>query len=189
MRTPPSLEQVFTLGLASASALLGEKTGGQLTLRSVRVRPLADFSDVSEADQTDVVAGVAQRFSGALRGTSLFTMEPKGALAWSRSVVGPKSEPERVITAFVELAGHVLSDLIGTAAQAMHGGQPDFDAASLREDSRVAIVIATHAPSDTVIATLDLEVEFDGVSHAAHVDLLLEPKLLSAHWTDDSSPL
>ena len=63
----------------------------------------------------------------------------------------------------------------------MHGRAVDFDAGSLRETSRVAIVIGTHAPGDTVIMTLGFDVEFDGAAHPAHLDLLLEPKSLKGY--------
>ncbi len=195
MHDSPPLEEIFTLALATASALLTEKTGAQLTLSSFCVRPLADFSGASEADHADVVAGVAQRFSGVLRGTSVFTMQPEGALLWSRSAAEPDSDPDRVLSTFVDLGSRVLEDVVGTAAHAMHGqsmgqsiGQSvEFDAATLRENSRVAIVLATHAPSDTAIATLGFDVGFHGAAHAAHVDLLLEPKLLPGHWAGPDS--
>ena len=182
MQDNPSLEQIFTLGVATASAELTERTGAQLMLRSFRMRPAAEFPDGSEADHIDVTAGVAQRFGGALRGTSVFSMEPEGALAWSHSVLAADSDPAQVIPTFVELAGAILCDLISAAAHAMHGGSVDFDAANLRESSRVAIVLGTHPPSDTAVVTLGLDVEFDGRALPAHVDLLLEPKLLPGDW-------
>ncbi len=181
MHHSPSLEQIFALGLATASALLSEKSSAQLTLRSFRARLAADFPDAGEADHVDVAAGVAQRFRGALRGTSVFTMEPEGALAWARSVE-PANEPERVIATFVDLGSRVLGDVVSAVAQAIHDAKVEFDAASLQESSRVAIVIATHAPSDTAVVTLGLDVEFDGVAHTAQLDLLLEPKLLAGYW-------
>jgi hypothetical protein len=109
-------------------------------------------------------------------------MEPEGALALSRSIADT-SEPAQVISTFVDLASGVLADLLRTAGQATHGGPVEFDPASLREDSRVAIVIGTHAPGDTVIATLGLAVELDREAYSAHLDLLFEPKLLAGDWT------
>ncbi len=182
MQQSPALEEIFTLGLATASASLSETTGARLTLHSFRVRPAADFPDVAEADHVDVVAGVAQRFGGALRGTSVFTMEPEGALAWSRSVVDAGSEPQQVISTFLDLSSRVVADLVAVAARAMYSSEVDFDSPSLRESSRVAIVIGTHAPSDTAVVTLGFDVEFDEGVHRAHVDLLLESKPLAAHW-------
>ena len=182
MNDSSPLEPIFALGLAAASASLSESTGAQLTPNGFRVRLAADFPDVAEADHVDVVAGVAQRFNGSLRGTAVFTMEPEGALALSRSVADT-SEPAQVISTFVDLASGVLADLLRTAGQAMHGGPVEFDPASLREDSRVAIVIGTHAPGDTVIATLGLAVELDREAYSAHLDLLFEPKLLAGDWT------
>jgi hypothetical protein len=182
MQDNPSLEQIFTLAVATASAELTERGGGQLMLRSLRMRPAAEFPDGAEADHIDVTAGVAQRFRGALRGTSVFSMEPEGALAWSGSVLEGNGSAERVIPTFIELASGILCDLVTTAAHAMHGGSVDFDVANLRESSRVAIVIGTHAPSDTAVGTLGLDVEFDDQAFPAHVDLLLEPKLLPGDW-------
>jgi hypothetical protein len=182
MQDTPPLEHIFALALATASAELTERSGAQLMLRSFCVRSAADFPDVAEAAHLDVAAGVAQRFSGALRGTSVFSMEPEGALAWSRWALGAGSDPDQVIPTFVALASGILSDLLATAAHAMHGGSVNFDTAGLRESSRVAIVIGTHAPSDTAVVTLGLEVEFDDQAQRAHVDLLLEPKLLPGDW-------
>lgn len=195
MQPTPALEQALSLGVATASALLTEETGGQLNLRSLRVCQEGDFPDVSQADNTEVVAGVALRFDGALRGTGIFTMEPEGALAWSRAVLESAGEPENdsdsagdaVIVTFVDLARRVLSSLVGTVGKAVHGLEVEFDAASLRENSRLAIVIGTRAPSDTAVVTLGLEVEFDGAAHAAHVDLLIEPKSLAGHWVAPGS--
>jgi hypothetical protein len=182
MQQPPTMEQIFALGVATASAALSENAGARLTLRSFRIRPAADFPDVAESDHVDVVAGVAQRFSGVLRGTSVFSMDPEGALAWSRSVTDPGSAPDDVISTFLELCSRVVVDVVGAAAQAMYRSEVAFDAASLRESSRVAIVIGTHAPSDTAVVTLGFDVEFDGAVHGAHIDLLLEPKPLAGHW-------
>ena len=126
MQPSPVLEEIFTLGLATASASLSEATGARLTLHSFRVRPAADFPDVAEADHVDVVAGVAQRFGGALRGTSVFTMEPEGALAWSRSVVDAGSEPQQVISTFLDLSSRVVADLVAKLGH-------DFFRARLRE--------------------------------------------------------
>jgi hypothetical protein len=119
------------------------------------------------------------RFSGALRGTSVFTMEPEGALAWSRSV--GDATGAQLITTFIAVVADVVSDLVRASAQAMHGDAVDFDRASLCENSRVAVVIGTHAPGDTAIVTLGFDVEFGGAVYPAQLDLLLEPKLLTGY--------
>ena len=186
MLDSPPFQEFFALGLATASVSLSENTGGRLTLRSFRVRSAADFPDVTEADHLDVAAGVAQRFSGALRGTAVLTMEPEGAFAWSRSVLGSQdgsgSDLDRVIPTFVELGSGLVDNLVAQVAQAMHGRPVELDAGSLCESSRVAIVIGTHPPGDTAVVTLGFDVEFGGAAHAAHMDLLLEPKSLPGDW-------
>ena len=191
MHDSPPLQQVFSLGLATASVSFSEDTDGQLTLRSFRVRPAADFPDLAESDHADVVAGVAQRFSGALRGTSVLSMAPESALAWSRSVLetpdGSVIDPERVISTFVGLGSDLVGNLVAAVAQAMHGQPVEFDEASLCESSRVAIVLGTHPPGDTAVVTLGFDVEFGGEAYAAHVDLLLEPKLLPGDWAGPES--
>ncbi len=171
------LQDRLNLGTARASRTLRRMlASGDLRLRvsELRCRAMVDFSPDSLCGAGDVVAGVVLRFDGGLRGTALFAMEPEAALDLARSH-GQDREP---VAFFTELGGTLLSEILLGTTDGLDR-ETELAAAPLEERSLMAIMAATHAPSDTVILTLraDLVVGED-TRYAFDVHLMLEPKLL-----------
>jgi hypothetical protein len=160
----------------AAETLRSLLSSGDLRLHvcELRCRALADFSPENLCGDGDIVAGVVLRFDGGLRGTALFAMEPEAAFVLARSH-GQDREP---ISLFTELGEAVLSQiLLGTTEDLDRG--TELGAARLEERSLMAIMAATHAPSDTLILTLRVDLIADEETrYAFDVHLMLESKLV-----------
>lgn len=126
-----------------------------------------------------MTAGVLQRFGGAFSGTALLALDPSDALLWLQ-MDDNDAEP---LVRFVELGREMLGVVIERLA-AVRGDNVSFEPAVLEERPLMAALLATHAPSDTVIVSFDAEVAFDmdptiDTLHTPFtVQLLLEPKTL-----------
>jgi hypothetical protein len=106
----------------------------------------------------------------------LFAMESEDAFALFQQV----SEGADLLATYTELG----SELVAQAARALAGGAVGTQSgtASLEENSVISILVGTHAPSDTVIVTLRLELSSrrGEASTPGFVYLLVEPKLFGA---------
>ncbi len=170
------LQDRLNLGSERATRALRRMLSGDLRIyvAELRCRSMVDFSPESLCGGGDIVAGVVLRFDGGLRGTALFAMEPEAALDLARS---PADERDPVVF-FTELGGTILSELLLGTTEGLDR-ETVLGPAQLEERSLMAIMTATHAPSDTVILTLRAALEADESSaYAFDVHLMLEPKLL-----------
>lgn len=122
---------------------------------------LADFPQGAVAFDADLVAGALARIDGPLCATALLAMAPEDALGWVRGDWG-RDRAGGEIERFLALAGEVLRDCTAALAQA-EGAVAALDA-TLAEDPVVAILLATHAPSDTLVLSAELLVA-DGETH------------------------
>jgi hypothetical protein len=135
---------------------------------------MVDFSPDSLCGGGDVAAGVARRFDGGLRGTAIFAMEPEAALELARGH-GPDREP---VALFTGLGGTILSELLLGATEGLER-DTELGPARLAESSLMAIMAATHAPSDTLVITMRAQlVVRERDRHDFDVHLMLEPKLV-----------
>lgn len=148
------------------------------TCRETRARAaalcgLADFPEGALVGDGDLVAGVAARFEGPFAGTAIWAMEPEDALAWVKAA-GDGGDP---IAGYVALAGGGLSAALSGWGRSM---DRDFvlGVTALREDGLAGILLATHAPSDTLILSIRIDLEVGGRALPAHVYVLIDPKLL-----------
>jgi hypothetical protein len=138
-----------------------------------------DHDALTNAIAPDVIAGVVQRFGGAFSGTALLALDPSDALLWLQMDDGEGEPLER----FVALGARMLGAIVERLAAA-RGDQVGFDAGTLEERPLMAALLSTHAPSDTVIVSLDAELAYDmdptiDTLHTPFtVQLLLEPKTL-----------
>ena len=125
----------------------------------------------------DVIAGVVQRFDGAFRGTALLALEPGDALLWLQA---GKSQ-EEPLARFVALGTRMLEAVIASVADGC--GEIGTSPGALEERPLMAALLATHAPSDTVIVSLDAAFSFEldptiGALHTPFtLQLLFEPKV------------
>ncbi|MCZ6783318.1 MAG: hypothetical protein O7G30_08415 [Proteobacteria bacterium] len=158
-------------GARSVAAGVGTDVSG------VGICLLADFPVGPAPCDGDLCAGVMMRLDGTLSGTALLSMDPEHALAWiSARPNGPGAEP---LAAYLELGRTLLATCLGALADGF-GCTTEPGTARLEEETVVGIVLATHAPSDTVVLSARLEVPIAGQRLPAHVTVLLEPKLLES---------
>lgn len=106
----------------------------------------------------------------------LFAMESEDAFALFREVAAGAE----LLAAYTALG----SEVICQAARAFAGGGVGTQraTASLEEDSVISILLGTHAPSDTVVVTLRLDIASScgEISMPGFVYLLAEPKSFRA---------
>ncbi|MCP5041985.1 MAG: hypothetical protein GY944_13230 [bacterium] len=145
-----------------------------LEVRDVRCTTLADLPDRIPCFEGECVAGVASRYSGELRGTALFAMDPEDALAWVRA--NPRSED--TLGSFVRLGDSVQNALVRAIGDGL-GFELESESAELREDSVPLILFGTHAPSDTAVVCISALVAAGDHVMPVQVYLMVEPKLLS----------
>jgi len=176
-----STEQMIALhGFFAEAAAVGEASIGEITgceteveVEEVRATALADFGDRGLCLSDDMTAGVMGRLEGVMPGTANLVLEPGEALLWAR--LGGGEDP---LAMYVAL-GKTLLEGVATFLAEVLEGEVAFDGARLVEQSELAMLVATHAPSDTVVFSTRMQIiardeKFDAVSH-----LLVEPKYLA----------
>lgn len=176
-----SMEQMIALhGFFAEAAAVGEASLGEITgceteveVQEVRATALGDFGDRGLCLSDDMIAGVMGRLKGVMPGTANLVLEPEEALLWAR--LGGGEDP---LALYVTL-GQTLLEGVATFLAEVLEGEVDFDGARLVEQSELAMLVATHAPSDTIVFSTRMRIvardeSFDAVSH-----LLVEPKYLA----------
>ena len=176
-----STEQMIALhGFFAEAAAVGEASLGEITgceteveVQEVRATALGDFGDRGLCLSDDMIAGVMGRLEGVMPGTANLVLEPEEALLWAR--LGGGEDP---LAMYVTL-GKTLLEGVATFLAEVLEGDVAFDGARLVEQSELAMLVATHAPSDTVVFSTRMRIvardeNFDAVSH-----LLVEPKYLA----------
>jgi hypothetical protein len=154
-----------------------------------------DAERVPSALSGDVIAGVLQRFDGRLSGTALFALDPGDALLWLQSAAKGEGDSDGAdgadgeeegdpLARFVDFGSRIIAGLVESLA-AVGADEIRLGPPRLEERSWMAALLATHAPSDTLVITLTGELGFEiaGVSAALvapfAVQILLEPKLVA----------
>jgi hypothetical protein len=181
----PELTARFASGVEAAIACL--PMGSALRSTVLRRTSTSTISEIDHdaltgAISQDVIAGVLAPFDGPFRGTALLAVDPGDALLWL-SVGDDEGEP---LVRFVSLGREMLAAVIGSLAAERSATEVGVGAGILEERPLLAALLATHAPSDTVILSLDAEISFEldasiGPLHTPFtVQLLLEPKLLDS---------
>jgi hypothetical protein len=176
-----STEQMIALhGFFAEAAAVGEASLGEITgceteveVQEVRATALGDFGDRGLCLSDDMIAGVMGRLKGVMPGTANLVLEPEEALLWAR--LGGGEDP---LAMYVTL-GKTLLEGVATFLAEVLEGEVALDGARLVEQSELAMLVATHAPSDTVVFSTRMRIvardeSFDAVSH-----LLVEPKYLA----------
>ena len=176
-----STEQMIALhGFFAEAAAVGEASLGEITgceteveVQEVRATALGDFGDRGLCLSDDMIAGVMGRLKGVMPGTANLVLEPEEALLWAR--LGGGEDP---LAMYVTL-GKTLLEGVATFLAEVLEGEVAFDGTRLVEQSELAMLVATHAPSDTIVFSTRMRIvardeSFDAVSH-----LLVEPKYLA----------
>jgi len=99
------------------------------------------------------------------------SLEPEDALFWLR-LIGSDDPLED----FVSLGRGLLEHAVSATAEAF-GASAKPGPPRLVEDSVVAIVLGTHAPSDTLILGARIDLTAGGRSLPVRIHLLFEPKV------------
>jgi len=176
-----SMEQMIALHsfFAEASAAgepgLAEICGSETEVNVVEIRcsNLGDFGDSGLRLSEDLVAGVMGRVDGAMPGTLNFVVEPEDALVWAQ--IGGASDP---LETFVSLGREILAG-IALALTEILEASCEFRDARLVEEPELAMMVKTHAPSDTLVFSTRLCIEVRDEVITAHSHFMVEPKYLT----------
>ncbi len=176
-----SMEQMITLhGFFAAAAAIGEASLGELSgceteieVQEIRCTALAEFGERGLWLSEDLVAGVMGRLEGVMPGSLNLVIEPEEALLWAR--LGGDGDP---LETFVEIGRRLLGGMTTALSEILSGGAR-FEGAALVEEPELAMLVKTHAPTDTLVFSTRMRIDvrdevFSAVSH-----LLVEPKYIA----------
>ena len=170
-----ALHGFFAEAVAVGEASLGEMTGceTEVEVQEIRATALSEFGERGLCLSDDMIAGVMGRLEGSMPGSLNLVLEPEDALLWAR--LGSDGDPLKM---FVSL-GETLLAGVTTAIGEILGREATFEGASLIEEAELAMLVTTHAPSDTIVFSTRMRIDardevFTAVSH-----MLIEPKYLA----------
>ena len=171
-----ALHSFFAEAAGASEDALAEASGceTEIEVTEIRVTPLAELGERGLLLSEDLVAGVMGRVEGGLPGSLNLVLEPEDALAWAQSS-GAVADP---IETFVGLGEKVLLGMCDALADVL-SAEVSLCEAALVEHSELAMLIGTHAPSDTLVLSAQLHVVVSGDILMAHTHWLVEPKYLS----------
>lgn len=145
----------------------------RVVLRDVSSCSLGEFAERSACEDEDVIAGAIMRFEGRLSGSALLALEPEDALDW----IGAGTSEEDPIERFLDFSGRLMRCLVEAVAQYWRCSIECSDP-SLEENSLLGALLSTHAPPDTVLLSLRLQVTTRGLDASSDLHLLTERKPL-----------
>lgn len=165
------LAEAAGVGEAALAEISGSET--EVDVEEIRCTALADFGERGLWLSEDLVAGVMGRLEGVMPGSLNVVLEPEDALLWAR--LGTDGDP---LESFVAL-GRALLAGIATELGAVLEGEVRLAGAALVEEPELAMLVKTHAPSDTLVfsARLRIDVRDEVITAVSH--LLVEPKYLA----------
>jgi hypothetical protein len=156
----------------------------RLELRRVAAGSLGQFAECGICDEDDLIAGAMMRFGGRLSGSALFVLEPEDALDW----VGGRTSEGDPIHRFLDLSGQLMMRLVEAIAEDLRC-PIEFSAASLEENSVLVALLGTHAPPDTVLLSLRLQLTTRGLDAPADLHVLMERKPLECLLAESTAGL
>ncbi|MEZ4331979.1 MAG: hypothetical protein R3F35_09490 [Myxococcota bacterium] len=170
-----ALHGLFAEGAACAETTLAEISGRESAVDVVDVRctPLESFGERGLRLGDDLVAAVLGRLEGGCSGSIAVALEPEDALAWART--GSERDP---LAAFVALGRALAGGLATALGEALRAKVALVDA-RLVERTEPLVLAATHAPSDTIVVSVRIQVEARDEAFLAIAHLLLEPKRMT----------
>ncbi|MCR9094005.1 MAG: hypothetical protein NXI30_07300 [bacterium] len=176
-----STEQMIALhGFFAEAAAVGEQALGEMTgcdteveVQEIRATALAEFGERGLCLSDDLVASVMGRLDGRLPGTLSLALEPEDALLWARLAGG--DDP---LEAFVALSRTLLEG-VSRALGELLDGEARFEGARLVEEPELAMLVKTHAPSDTIVFSTRLRIDARDEVLTAVSHMLVEPKYLA----------
>jgi len=156
-----STEQMIALhSFFAAAAALGETSLGELSgceteieVQEIRCTALAEFGEQGLCLSEDLVAGVMGRLEGVMPGSLNLVLEPEDALMWSR--MGGDGDP---LETFVEIGRRLLGGMTKALCEILPG-EASFEDATLAEAPELAMLVGTHAPSDTLVFSTRMRID------------------------------
>ena len=176
-----STEQMIALhGFFAEAAAVGESALEEISgyeteilVQEVRCTALAEFGERGLWLSEDLVAGVMGRLEGVLPGSLNLVLEPEEALLWAR--IGSDGDP---LDTFVSIGQAVLEGMTKALGEIL-SGDARFEAPQLVEEPELAMLVKTHAPSDTLVFSTQMRIEVRDEVLTAVSHLLIEPKYLA----------
>ena len=176
-----STEQMIALhGFFAEAAAVGETSLGEITgceteveVQEIRATALSEFGERGLCLSDDLIAGVMGRLEGAMPGSLNLVLEPEEALLWAQ--LGSDGDP---LETFVSLGDALLSGL-ATAIGEILGKEAAFEGAALVEEPELAMLVKTHAPSDTIVFSARMRIDARDEAFTAFSHMLIEPKYLA----------
>ncbi len=170
-----ALHGFFAEAAGVAEVGLAEITGceTEVEVQEIRCTPLAEFGDAGLCLSQDLVAGVIGRLDGVMPGSLGLALEPEDALLWAR--LGADRDP---LENFVSI-GRALLEGITVALGEILEGEAVFEGAMLVEEPELAMLVQTHAPSDTLVFSSRLRIDVRDETLGGATHLLIEPKYLA----------
>ena len=176
-----STEQMIALhGFFAAATAVGEASLAELSgceteieVQEIRCTALTDFGEEGLCLSDDLVAGVMGRLEGSIPGSLNLVLEPEEALLWSR--LGSDGDP---LGTFVEIGRRLLGGMTQALAEVL-AGDASFEGAQLVEEPELAMLVKTHAPSDTLVFTARMRIDVRDEVFTAMSHMLIEPKYLA----------
>ncbi|HPG24454.1 MAG: hypothetical protein H6748_12710 [Spirochaetaceae bacterium] len=169
-----ALHGFFAEAVAVGEAALAEIGGceTEIEVHEIRCTALAEFGEQGLVLSDDLTAAVMGRLDGALPGSLALALEPEEALLWAQ--IGGDGDPLEV---FVALGRAVLSGIARSLGE-LRRAAVRFEGGELVEQPELAMLVATHAPSDTLVLSLRLRIGVRDEVLSAVSHLLIEPKYL-----------
>jgi hypothetical protein len=172
-----TLRAHITAGFDRATQLLcrehADDTG--VEVRECHCCSLANFPQGAVCSDDDLIAGVLVRFEGGIAGTALLAMDPQNALDWVQAA-GARPDP---IATYLEL-GRLLLGEISRELASQFSAEIELSSASLQENCVGAVLLQTHAPSDTAVISTRFDIAAGDSVLPGYVYVLMEPKPLGS---------
>jgi len=170
-----ALHGFFAEAVALGERSLGEISGSETEIHVVEIRcsSLGEFGEQGLQLSEDLVASVIGRLEGPMPGTLSLSLDPEEALVWAS--IGGLDDP---LGTFVHLGRKLLEGVSKTFGEIL-GAESRFEGAALVEEPELAMLVQTHAPSDTVVFSAKIRIEVRDEVLDAITHLLIEPKYLA----------
>jgi hypothetical protein len=170
-----ALHGFFADAASVSESALAELSGceTEVDVHEIRCTALGEFGDRGMQLSDDLVAGVMGRLEGALPGSLSLVLDPDEALLWAQ--LGDDSD---AIRGFVSYA-RVLLEGVAVALSEILERETTFEGAVLVEEPELAMLIQTHAPSDTLVFSFRVRLDVRDEALEAMSHLMIEPKYLA----------
>jgi len=170
-----ALHGFFAGAVAAGESSLAELSGceTEIEVQEIRCTALAEFGECGLCLSEDLVAGVMGRLEGAMPGSLNLVLDPEDALLWAR--LGGDGDP---LETFVEIGRRLLGGMTAALSDILPG-EASFEGATLVEAPELAMLVETHAPSDTLVFTARMRIDVRDEVLTAVSHMLVEPKYLA----------